>query len=366
MKIVNISYNIPIPQYNDPEAWLMRISFSVGVLEALASHAETAAIYNINYKGVIIRRGVTYHFPNFNKAHLNVPLRFHSYVRQLHPDVIVVHGLIFPWQVLLLRWQLGSRVKIILQHHAEKPLRDIRQYLQRWADNYIHAYLFASRELAETWEAKKQIGSKGKIHEVMGTSSPFYPTDQTAARKKTGVEEGVIYLWVGSLNSNKDPFTVARAFAEFVKIKKDARLYMIYQTFDLLEQLKSLLQSYGIAENVRLVGKVENRDLQNWYNSAEFIISSSHYEGSGIAVCEAMSCGCIPVLTNIPSFRSMTGNGALGLLYEPGNSHALLNALSQSVMLDRDAERKKVLERFREHYSFEANALKIMRAINQS
>ena len=81
--------------------------------------------------------------------------------------------------------------------------------------------------------------------------------------------------------------------------------------------------------------------MQLWYNSADFIISGSHYEGSGVAVTEAMSCGCIPVVTDIPSFRSMTGQGKCGLLFKPGNEQDLLAALLKTKEMDMEIEKSK-------------------------
>ncbi|HEX3386522.1 MAG TPA: glycosyltransferase, partial [Mucilaginibacter sp.] len=83
-------------------------------------------------------------------------------------------------------------------------------------------------------------------------------------------------------------------------------------------------------ESITLVGELPHDELQYWFNSADFTLSASHYEGSGTAVCEAMSCGCVPIVTDIPSFRMITDNGRCGLLYEPGNEHALLDALRPS------------------------------------
>ena len=110
--------------------------------------------------------------------------------------------------------------------------------------------------------------------------------------------------------------------------------------------------------------------MQYWYSSADFIISASHYEGSGVAVCEAMSCGCIPILTNIQSFRKMTGPGPqgsvskCGLLYEPGDDEGLLKILLQTDTLNMEEERNKVLQQFNTELSFEAIAKKINAIIN--
>jgi glycosyltransferase involved in cell wall biosynthesis len=96
--------------------------------------------------------------------------------------------------------------------------------------------------------------------------------------------------------------------------------------------------------------------MEAWYNSADYIISGSHYEGSGYAVCEAMSCGCIPILTDILSFRRMTGNGSCGTLYAPGDVESLFAAIGRIAACDPAIEREKVLRRFREALSFEVIA----------
>jgi glycosyltransferase involved in cell wall biosynthesis len=96
-----------------------------------------------------------------------------------------------------------------------------------------------------------------------------------------------------------------------------------------------------------------------WYNSVDFVMAGSHYEGSGTAVCEAMSCGCIPIITDIFSFRMMTDNGNIGMLYEPGNQAKLLAALQQTATLDISAEKEKVLAYFASTLSFEAIAGRI-------
>ena len=58
-------------------------------------------------------------------------------------------------------------------------------------------------------------------------------------------------------------------------------------------------------------------ELEKIYNQHQFFILGSHYEGSGYALLEAMACGCIPIVTNIPSYKFMTNNGDCALLFSP-------------------------------------------------
>ena len=367
MKIIHLSYAKVRERYTDPLEWLDHISFYTGILEALGKHATVRAIYQIEYKGSIDRQGVFYDFPNFNRWQLLFPFQFNRFVKALIPDVVIVHGLISPWQVLMLRWQLGDQVKIIVQHHSERPLGDFRKYFQRWADRHIYAYWFASMELGRLWVDSGQIASMKKVREILGASSLFFPIEKAKAKSRPEVTGDKIFLWIGRLDANKDPLTAARAFVRFAQNQPDAKLFFIYQSSELLEAVKSVMAASPRGrECIQLVGKVDHGNLQYWFNAADFIISSSHYEGVGIAVCEAMSCGCIPVVTNLPSFRTMTGNGRIGILYEPGNEEELLSALHRCIKLDRFRERKRVLERYESEFSPEANARKMFDVINES
>jgi glycosyltransferase involved in cell wall biosynthesis len=346
--IVHLSFNLARPKYTSPERWLEHVAFVTGVPQKLVPFGKQTEVYNIHYKGELEQNGVRYIFPGISQIRLRMPFGYGRLIKSLKPDVVIVHGLIFPLQVIILRNIIGPHVKFICQHHAERPYSDFRKYIFRWADKYISAYLFASKSQGEDWVIARQISSISKVHEIMGTSSIFYPEYRGRS--------GRIYLWIGDLDTNKDPLLAARAFAEFSKNHPGVELYMIFQRRQLENELRQIA-----APNIHLIGKVEHRQLQDWFNKADFIISASHYEGSGIAVCEALSCGCIPILTNIPSFRMMTGNGKIGRLFEVGDEKSLLRALEETSGNDQS---KQVIDYFNAELSFEANARKIMEVVN--
>lgn len=358
MKFVLASY-IYTKAFDDPDAWIERIKAYTGILEALAKNNEVISIEQINYEGDHKKNGVQYYFSQFVKRQRLFPLKLHRFIKKQQPDVVVIQSLHFPLQVIQLRLLLGNRTKIIVQNHAEKPFTGIKKYLQKAADRYTDAYLFASRELGTEWAKAGNLASVRKIHEVMEVSSVFSPMNKIDAKQKTGALGDPVFLWVGRLNPNKDPLTVVNAFLKFAETTPLARLYMIYHTVELLTPIRELLRRSGQRDAVILKGKVPNAELQYWFNSVDIIISGSHYEGSGTAVCEAMSCGCMPLVTDIPSFRMITDNGRCGLLYEPGNEAALLSALMQTQLTDIDEKQQLSLQYFRSTLSFEAIARRI-------
>jgi glycosyltransferase involved in cell wall biosynthesis len=363
MKFVFLSY-INTPAFKKPEDWIKRIRGYTGVLEALARQHDVVSIEQINYKGIFLYNGVAYHFLDFGKGKLTFPRRLHQHVKKQNPDVVFVHGMHFPLQVMQLRMVLGNKTKIIVQNHAEKPAHGIKRYLQQLADGSIDAYLFASKEMGDAWLKKKIISRQIKVREVMEASSFFIPVNREYAKVHTGVSGHPVFLWVGRLDLNKDPLTVISGFLKFKLEVPSAHLYMIFHTVELIAEIKALLENNAAKNEVILSGEKTHEEMMQWYNAADYIISGSHYEGSGVAVCEAMSCGCIPVLTDIPSFRKITDNGNCGILYEAGNEKALLKALKEITGVNSQKEREQVIRQFNAHLSFEAIARDINQVVN--
>ncbi len=365
MRIVHLSY-AHITDYDDPEKWLDKLDFYTGIPEAMASDATIKSIHCISYDGIMQRNGVEYHFLNLKDWQLYDPLTMSGYVKRLNPDVVIVHGLIFPLQILFLKLQLNNEVKIVVQHHAERPLTNALRFIQPWTDRYIDAYLFCSTDLADQWIDRGLISDKSKVYEVMEASSPFTTTNKDVALKKSQVSGNKVFLWVGGLHDRKDPLLMVSAFARFAKSTPGSRLYMIHQSSELIQEVGRVIQIEGVSDSIVLVGNVLHHDLAYWYNSADFIVSTSKYEGSGLAVCEGMSCGCIPILSDIPSFRMMTDNGRIGFLFSSGKIDALVSVLENSCDVDITKEKQKVLQRFTDALSFSAIAdkmLKLFRSI---
>jgi glycosyltransferase involved in cell wall biosynthesis len=360
MRIVHLSY-AQVNQYSDPKEWLKKINYYVVLLEQMGLITDVKSVHCINYSGVMVMKNAEYHFVKLTRFQLAVPFSLNRYVKQLNPTVVMIHGFHFPLKLLLLRWQLGSGVKIVMQNHAEGPLGNYKKILQKVADRFVSAYFFTSLDQAKPWLKEMQIMDEKKIVEVMEVPSVFSPINRTEARAKTRVGDLKNYLWVGRLESNKDPITLVKAFAEFAKSNPTVHLYVVFQSSELIEEVKLILsKSDEAAKQITMIGKVEHEELLYWYNSVDFIISTSHYEGSGIAVCEGMSCGCIPILTDIASFRMMTADGTYGQLYKAGDVDDLMLALQKSFVMDIEAERKRVLKQYDENLSAKTIAKKMI------
>ena len=84
-----------------------------------------------------------------------------------------------------------------------------------------------------------------------------------------------------------------------------------------------LEQKPALTDHVHLRGRASFSEMEMIYNSADLLLQASLREFSGCAVLEAMACGVVPVVTDIPSFRAMTGGGRSGGLFPVGDPEVL-------------------------------------------
>jgi glycosyltransferase involved in cell wall biosynthesis len=331
---------------------------NIGYFEFLPANWRCSLIKFADATGHIKRPHFDYYFFQGKASKLWFPTAANRFVASLKPDIVMVHGLIFPHQILMLRRRLPPNTKIIVQHHAERPGTGIMQRLQKMANKHVSAYLFSTAALAWPWVSAGII-EKEKVFEVMEGSTDMPRMNKADARTRLQLAGGPVFLWVGWLDKNKDPLTVLKAFEQYALRQPSAKLYMFFQGGELEQQVESMINQSALKGSVFLKGRMERKQLAYWYNAADYYISGSYSEGSGYALIEAMNCGCVPVVTDIPSFRKITANGKAGYLFKPGSSGSLFEILSLLPQVPRQQLIQEVLDQFERELSFKAIAQRI-------
>ena len=139
-------------------------------------------------------------------------------------------------------------------------------------------------------------------------------------------------LMVGTLEPRKNHLMVVRAFIEAAATVPELHLVLAGRPGWLYQPLLKMIAQRGLTERVRFLGSVSDEELVVLYNMARFLAYPSLYEGFGLPILEAMSCGC-PVLTsNVSSMPEIAGDAAL--LVSPTDSNEINSAFLQ--MLNRD------------------------------
>lgn len=361
IKLADITYYTHT-EYKHPLQVLQRHKESLIYIEEIKKLLLVQVIKHLDYENVEEINGVRFAFFRSVNRFFHIPVKTHQYIKAQQPDVVLVQGFVFPMQVIALRLTLGKKVKIIIQHHGERPLRGVKKIVQKIACGYSDAFLFTAIGNADNYFKRGLIKDKDKCFEVLEASTWFKKLDKQECRMELGMTGEHNFLWVGRLDENKDPLIALKGFEKYVVNNPAAKLYMIYQEEQLLPRIKGLIAaSEALQKAVIFVGKVEHNQLNKWYSAADFYLSASHKEGSGYALLEAMACGCMPVVTDIPSYRKITDDGRLGVLYEKGNSIALLDALLKANQVDRAKLSEEIIAWFNRKLTFKAIAEDIYR-----
>lgn len=280
---------------------------------------------------------------------------FIRFILSRKPDIVHVQGTHFPLQTFFLKLLAPKQTKIVVQHHGGLEEQGIKSWIKKKFLGFADGFFFTSLQQGESWF--KHSLRKKQIFSVMEGSTQFQPMAKQKAIAALGITGSPKFVWIGRLYDNKDPLTVLEGFELFCKKYPQARLYMIYHTTDLLAAVKAKIKTSPFLERaVSLVGSCSSQEVEQYLNAADYFVLGSHYEGSGYALCEAIACGCIPVVTNIPSFQMMTNGGSFGGLWEPGNAQAFYRTLLQVVAKDQQTESEKALAYFASSLSFSAIA----------
>ncbi|MBI4540922.1 MAG: glycosyltransferase family 4 protein [Gemmatimonadetes bacterium] len=283
-------------------------------------------------------------------------------VAELGPDTIHLQGLSFPVQTRLVTASL-PRIPVLVQDHGDGVPRPWRRPLHRWGLARIAGVAFTAREQAAPFIEAGVLRCDLPVFEVVESSSWFTPGEIQPARERTGLHGDPCLLWIGRLDANKDPLMVLDALSRAAPSLPDPQLWCCYSKAPLLERVRQRLAAEPqLATRVHLLGSVPHETVEELCRAADFLVLGSHWEGSGYAVLEALACGTTPLVTDIPSFRRMTGGGAVGALSPPGDADAMARALIEWSGRDRAVLRRAARDFFERELSFEAVGVQLRTA----
>jgi glycosyltransferase involved in cell wall biosynthesis len=108
-------------------------------------------------------------------------------------------------------------------------------------------------------------------------------------------------------------------------------------------QLKDLILSKNLAENTKLLGRVENNFLDDLYSVADLFIMpnipvSGDMEGFGIVALEASAFGIPVIASNMEGIKEAIINGQNGFLVKPNDKEGFTSIVNE--LLDSDEIRK--------------------------
>ena len=168
--------------------------------------------------------------------------------------------------------------------------------------------------------------------------------DSREVRARYGLGDARWLLSVARLTRHKGIDTALQALARLGARYPDVR-YAVVGSGEDQEALESEARQLGVADRVRFLTQVPDRDLPALYNSAEIYLGISRLleqrvEGFGISLAEASACGIPVIAGRSGGIPEAVRDGETGLLVDAERPDAVAEAVGR--LLDDPALRAKL------------------------
>jgi glycosyltransferase involved in cell wall biosynthesis len=317
------------------------------LLPKIVGGTETYAVSLLEALGRADRENEYAIFVNKEAAQWHVPEQpnFHKVVCPIHAKSRLLR---YAWEQLILPLQ-AKRCGIDVMHSLGyvQPLRLPCKSVVTIHDmnfrNLGHAMSPAKRVALRYFVSRS---AKSQIVDVLGVPpkkvTVTYNAPKTRGSSVASLEELTTHCGVrppyvmglSGLSPHKNMSTLIRAFSDLRERGfPDLQLVLVGHRPPGDQSTAGWMGSCGDSSGIVFTGYVADPVLASLYTHAALFVFPSLYEGFGIPVLEAFSCGVPVVCSNAAALPEVAGDAAL--LFEPRDARALADVMAR-VLTDGD------------------------------
>ncbi|MBO1048077.1 MAG: glycosyltransferase [Dolichospermum sp. DEX182a] len=337
---------------------------NVGGAPAVANAIGAAHVEQGHKVSVIVLKEVDPKWNLFNftnnifvlntKSNLSGVIDLSKIVNQIKPNIIISHGCYVTrntyFSLLAVKnlsvphigYVHSDIVSDICNIRKEGLLKDlVRKLLSNlvlkitiWSLQQSDGLVFVCNALYERY---KQVGHSHKnvviSYNPMIAEIQDIPVHPVAESWLTN-DELATFVSSARLDYQKDHQTLLKAFAQVCKDYPHARLILLGDGH-LKSELESLTHTLKISECILFAGYVPNP--RNYYSLSRGVILSSHWEGFGMVLVEAVASGVTFIASDCPvGPREISEVLQCGTLVEPKDINGLAQAIIQHIKTPKE------------------------------
>ena len=227
---------------------------------------------------------------------------------------------------------------IFLRHPEFYNPIDVQIYKWKFRQTIKEAdYIIAISECTkrDILEYGGNLVSEDKITLIYQSCSPRFNTSQNYKTSNLNSKLGRYVLSVGSIEPRKNTMLALKALHH---LPDDISLVLVGRHTAYTDKLIQYARANGLEHRLHILHGVPDTDLPALYAGAECFVYPSVYEGFGIPIIEAISCG-LPVVACTGSCLEEAG-GPDSLYVAPNDAIGMANAIRRSLKGADDREER--------------------------
>lgn len=205
----------------------------------------------------------------------------------------------------------------------------------RWARIAKRIYLLTVARLSTLIVTVSYHSARSIEHDLHVPASDIrvvqYPVDHEMVqrvreiRRTSAMEERVLY--VGRFAPHKNLFRLLQAFPRTRFSRDGGKLLLVGGDRREVEEVTRFASDWSI-ENVQIMGRCSDRELEELYATSRLLVLPSLEEGFGLPVWEALSCElrvCVSDAGSLPEIASTA------VRFSPTSVHAIAEAIDRAL-----------------------------------
>ena len=259
--------------------------------------------------------------------------RFKGIIRRFNPDVII--GVMRPWAEVAYKATKGSGIKIINTEHNSFKRPDTAPMAKADCLSKFELNKHYSKVTVLTEADKRCVSGILNNVVVMPNPLPYEPASVMPTKNKIIMAAGRLDAWYV-----KGFDVLIKAWGKIADENPDWKLVIAGEgKEESLQFLQEIAEKYHFKEQLQFVGYID--DLLPLYRKSSIYVLSSRYEGFGMALIEAMSQGCAPIVCDYHGRqREIVTSEKEGLICETDDVKTLSDAMSQ--LINDDESRRQI------------------------
>ena len=251
-------------------------------------------------------------------------LKMRKVIAMIRPDILHVHSAgVYAFLSVL----VGFRPVVVFPWGSDVLTEPKRSRILKWTTQYVVRkadLITPSSEVAAN--ACIQLGaSKDRISIIqVGIDLDKFKPDISAKELRSKLriaDSDPVIISVRDFRKNYNIEYIIKCIPYVLNRIPNAKFVFLRGPHETEEKkLKCVVEKFAIEDAVRFVGRVEHDEMPLYYNLSDLIVSVPSSDSSPNSLHEAMACGVVPIVSDIPANRYWIkdgSNGAVVPLYSP-------------------------------------------------